>query len=265
MWRKLREPAVAGLFYPGEAEPLLTLLSQLMSGPVSTPQVPKAIIVPHAGYVFSGSTAAAAYARITPARERIERVVLLGPAHRVRFQGIAAHSGDAFLTPLGEIALDRSVLRRLSDLSPYIGVLDEAHNGEHSLEVQLPFLQYLLNDFHLVPLVVGDSPAEAIAAVLERLWGGAETLIVVSTDLSHYHDYATARRLDDHTVDNILHRRHEAIGYQDACGRNPLIGLLELARRRDLRIELLGLCSSGDTAGDRRRVVGYGAFALYED
>lgn len=264
MSRKLREPAVAGLFYPSEAKPLLALLDQLMSVSGSGSCAPKAIIVPHAGYIFSGSTAAAAYARIAPARERIERVVLLGPAHRVRFQGIAAHSADAFLTLLGEVPLDGAALERLADLS-YVGLLDEAHAREHSLEVQLPFLQYLLDDFRLVPLVVGDSTAEAIAAVLEHLWGGSETLVVISTDLSHYHDYATARRLDGHTADSILHRRHEAIGYEDACGCNPLIGLLELARRRDLRIELLRLCSSGDTAGNRQRVVGYGAFAVYEN
>lgn len=265
MPRKLREPAVAELFYPGAAKPLLAFLDQLMSASDSESRAPKAIIVPHAGYVFSGSTAATAYARVAPARERIERVVLLGPAHRMRFQGVAAHSGDAFLTPLGEISLDRTALERLSDLS-YVGLLDEAHVQEHSLEVQLPFLQYVLDDFYLIPLAVGDSTAEAIAAVLERLWGGDETLVVVSTDLSHYHDYATARRLDNHTADNILRKRHEAIDHQDACGRTPLIGLLELARRRDLPIELLKLCSSGDTAtGDRRRVVGYGAFAVYEN
>lgn len=265
MSRNLRKPAVAELFYPGEAEPLRSLLDQLMSVPGSSCQVPKALIVPHAGYVFSGSTAAAAYARVAPARGRIKRVVLLGPAHRARFQGIAGHSGDAFVTPLGEIALDGAALEQLRDLS-YVGILDEAHAQEHSLEVQLPFLQHRLDDFQLVPLAVGDAPAEAVAAVLERLWGGAETLVVISTDLSHYHDYETARRLDGHTADNILHWRHEAIGYQDACGRNPLIGLLELARRRDLRIELLRLCSSGDSAvGDHSRVVGYGAFAVYED
>ncbi|MDN5849911.1 MAG: AmmeMemoRadiSam system protein B [Nitrococcus sp.] len=265
MSRKLREPAVAELFYPGEAEPLGSLLDQLMRGPDFGLQVPKAIIVPHAGYVYSGSTAAAAYARLAPARERIKRVVLLGPAHRVRFQGIAGHSGDAFVTPLGEVPLDGAALEKLLDLT-YIGLLDEAHTQEHSLEVQLPFLQHLLADFQLVPLAVGDATAAAVAVVLERLWGGAETLVVISTDLSHYHDYETARRLDGHTADNILHRRHEAIGYQDACGRNPLIGLLALARRRDLRIELLRLCSSGDSAaGDHSRVVGYGAFAVYED
>ncbi|MCO6441694.1 MAG: AmmeMemoRadiSam system protein B [Nitrococcus mobilis] len=264
MARKVREPAVAELFYPGAAEPLRRLLGELMSRRVAEPHTPKALIVPHAGYVFSGSTAAAAYARIAPAHARIERVVLLGPAHRVRFAGIAAHTGDAFSTPLGEVALDSSALGRLADLA-YVGFSDEAHAEEHSLEVQVPFLQYLLDDFRLVPLAVGDATAEAVAAVLERLWGGAETLIVVSTDLSHYHDYETARRMDSRTAENILGKRPEAIGYQDACGRNPLVGLLELARRRGLRIEQLRLCSSGDTAGNRQRVVGYGAFAVYED
>ncbi len=264
MARKVREPAVAELFYPGEAEPLRRLLGELIGRPVVEPYIPKALIVPHAGYVFSGSTAAAAYARIAAARARIERVVLLGPAHRVRFAGLAAHAGDAFSTPLGEVTVDGAALERLADLA-YVSFSDEAHAEEHSLEVQVPFLQYLLDDFRLVPLAVGDAAAEAVAAVLERLWGGAETLIVVSTDLSHYHDYETARRLDSWTAENILCKRPEAIGYQDACGRNPLVGLLELARRRGLRIEQLGLCNSGDTAGNRQRVVGYGAFAVYED
>lgn len=264
MSRKLRKPAVAGLFYPAETEPLLDSLDRLLGSPSSLARPPKAVIVPHAGYVFSGTTAAAAYVRIAAGRGRIERVVLLGPAHRVRFQGIAAHSGDAFATPLGEVALDVAALAQLAGF-PYVGLADEAHDQEHSLEVQLPFLQYLLREFRLVPLAVGDATAEQVANVLERLWGGEETLIVISTDLSHYHDYETARRLDQHTADNVLQLRHEAIGELDACGRVPLIGLLELARRRKLGIELLRLCNSGDTAGDRRRVVGYGAFAVYEN
>lgn len=264
MSKIVREPAVAELFYPGEADALRRLLAQLMSHPAPPTCTPKALIVPHAGYVFSGATAALGYAQVAPARAHIKRVVVLGPAHRVRFQGIAAHPGDAFLTPLGEVALDDTALERLADLS-YVGLSDEAHAEEHSLEVQLPFLQYLLEDFRLVPLAVGDLPAEATAAVLERLWGGEETLLIVSTDLSHYHDYESARRMDTQTAENIRLKRPEAIGYQDACGRSPLIGLLELARRRDLRIEQLGLCSSGDTAGNRQRVVGYGAFAVYGD
>jgi hypothetical protein len=181
----------------------------------------------------------------------------------VPFRGLAAHSADAFITPLGEVPLDREALDSLEDL-PQVQTLDVAHDQEHSLEVQLPFLQYTLGEFRLVPLVVGEAGADDVAEVLERLWGGDETLIVISSDLSHYHDYDTARRLDRSTAENITALRYEDIDYEDACGRGPINGLLALARRRGLKVELLGLRNSGDTAGPRDRVVGYGAFAVDE-
>ena len=222
---------------------------------------PKALIAPHAGYVYSGPTAGVAYARIAPARERIERVVLLGPAHRVPVAGLAAPDASAFATPLGEVPLDGAALERLLEL-PQVDVLDAAHAFEHSLEVHLPFLQTVLGSFSLVPLVVGDARPEEVAQVLESLWNGPETLIVVSSDLSHYQDYATAQRMDAATARAIETLQPEDIRYEDACGRVPIQGLLLAARRRGLRARTLDVRNSGDTAGPRDAVVGYGAWAF---
>lgn len=259
----IRQPAVAGLFYPAERAELLDQLNTLMRDSRAAGGVPKAIIAPHAGYVYSGPVAASAYARLRPARERIRRVVLLGPSHRVPLLGLASSSAEAFETPLGRIPIDRDCLTTLADL-PQVKLLDQAHALEHSLEVHLPFLQTLLADFTLVPLVVGDATAVEVAEVLERLWGGLETLIVISSDLSHYHDYATAQQLDHATCRAIETLRHQAIGYEQACGRVPVSGLLETARRHDLSVETLDLRNSGDTAGPRDQVVGYGAWAFTE-
>lgn len=257
-----RTPAVAGLFYPAQRERLAETVDRLLAEKVSPPgPAPKALIVPHAGYVYSGATAASAYARLRPVRERIRRVVLLGPSHYVPFRGLAAPSVDAFATPLGEIPLDREALAELSDL-PQVSVRDDAHRQEHSLEVQLPFLQVLFKDFRLFPLVVGEADQQSVAEVLERLWGGPETVVLISSDLSHFHDYATARALDQVTTTHIEALQPEHIGFGAACGRNPINGLLDYARRHGHHIETLALCSSGDTAGDKSRVVGYGAYAL---
>ena len=223
--------------------------------------VPKAVIVPHAGYVYSGPVAAAAYALLAPARGVITRVVLLGPAHRVGFSGLALSSADHFATPLGRVPVDRAAVEQLSGL-PQVQVLDAAHAHEHSLEVQLPFLQEVLCDFTVVPLVVGDAEPEEVGAVLDRLWGGPETLIVVSSDLSHYHDYETARRLDRATSQAVEALASEAIGHDQACGRNPIIGLLHVARKKGLTARTVDLRNSGDTAGARDRVVGYGAYVF---
>jgi len=257
----VRRPAVAGLFYPAEPAHLHATVDQLLAPKVSELAPPKALIVPHAGYIYSGPTAATAYGRLYAARERISRVVLLGPAHFVPLRGLAAPTVDAFATPLGEVRLDRAALDALKDL-PQVRLNDGAHGQEHSLEVQLPFLQRLLPAFTLVPLVVGDASPAEVAEVLERLWGGEETLILISSDLSHYHDYATARELDARTSANIERLRFEALEWEDACGRVPIQGLLYYARRHGLKVETLELCNSGDTAGDKRRVVGYGAYAV---
>jgi AmmeMemoRadiSam system protein B len=259
----VREPAVAGLFYPDDRESLSFTVDQLMAEKVSRGPVPKALIVPHAGYPFSGDVAASAYARIRAHAGRISRVVVLGPAHRVPFRGIAAPSVELFATPLGRVALDRIAIDELLEL-PQVIEMDMAHEAEHSLEVQLPFLQRLLGTFELVPLVVGESSPRQVGEVLERLWGGGETLILISSDLSHYLDYDTASERDAATAGHIERLEHDAIGHEDACGRNPINGLLWLARERGMRVEQLSYRNSGDTAGDKRRVVGYGAFAVYD-
>lgn len=257
-----RKPAVAGLFYPAEAEELReTVRRFLADAHPSEGSAPKAIIVPHAGYVYSGPIAASAYARVAVARETIRNVVLLGPSHRVRFSGLAASGAGAFETPLGEVPVDRRAIASVKAL-PQVCVLDAAHNKEHSLEVQIPFLQMVLDAFALVPIAVGDAEAPAVAEVIEKLWGGEETLIVISSDLSHYHDYDTACGRDEGTAGAIEELRYEDIQYDDACGRDPVNGLLYLARRKGMKATRLDLRNSGDTAGDPDRVVGYGAFAF---
>ena len=264
----IRQPAVADQFYPGDPAELGRMLDALLAEPHPSASsrpgttLPKALIVPHAGYIYSGPIAATAYARLEPARDRMRRVVLLGPSHRLPFRGLAATSADVFTTPLGPVRIDRAAVERALTL-PQVHLLDAAHAQEHSLEVQLPFLQRVLDDFSLVPLVVGDAAPESVAEVLDLLWGGPETLILVSSDLTHYLDYRTARRIDAATSEAIEALRPESIGYDQACGRAPLNGLLTLARRRGLQAETLDLRNSGDTAGSRDQVVGYGAYAIH--
>jgi MEMO1 family protein len=258
-----RPPAVAGTFYPADPEELRSVVQALLkpalvsaSGPA-----PKAIIAPHAGYVYSGPIAATAYARLWQMRDTIRRVVLVGPSHRVPFGGLAASSADLFSTPLGDIPVDREALTGILDLRQ-VQVVDAAHAWEHSLEVQLPFLQEILPRFSLVPLVAGDASPNEVAEVMERLWDGPETVIVVSSDLSHYHDYETARRMDRHTSGAIELLQPEAIDYEQACGRIPITGLLVAARVHGLSAATLDMRNSGDTAGPRDQVVGYGAYAF---
>lgn len=258
---KVRVPAVAGLFYPDDARELRVAIAQYLAAASSVSVVPKAIIVPHAGYVYSGPVAASVYARLIPAREVVTRVVLLGPAHRVGFRGVALCSAEYFETPLGRIHVDRDAVASIRAL-PQVRVLDAAHAQEHSLEVQLPFLQEVLGRFALVPLVVGEASAYDVAEVLEYLWGGPETLIVVSSDLSHYHDYGSAQHLDRATSRAIEALNPDVIGYDDACGRNPVRGLLCVARRKEMIARTVDLRNSGDTTGLRERVVGYGAYVF---
>ena len=258
----VRAAAVAGMFYPAEPERLKAMVDDFLAkAPHSNSAPPKAIIAPHAGYIYSGPIAAYAYRALAPLRETITRVVLLGPSHRVALPGLAVSSAEAFETPLGTIPLERQTLDALLDL-PQVCLLNEAHTMEHSLEVQLPFLQTVLGDFTLLPLAVGDAEPDEVAQVLERLWGGPETVIVISSDLSHYHDYQTAQRMDRRTSNAIVHLDGDKIGYDDACGRAPIRGLLQVARNKALHAELLQLANSGDTAGDRDQVVGYGAYAF---
>ena len=254
MSEKVRDPAVAGMFYPADPAELRRMVEGFLAVvPARDGAPPKAIIAPHAGYIYSGSIAASAYACVRPAG--IRRVVLLGPAHRVLLNGVAASSASAWRTPLGDVPVD---------VPPGLPVIDAAHAEEHSLEVQLPFLQVVLGDFALIPLVVGQAAGEEIADILALLWGGEETLIVISSDLSHYEIYVTANRMDSAASQSIVDLDPAGLGSDNACGRVPIRGLLHLARKKGMRAELLDLRNSGDTAGSRDQVVGYGAYAFYE-
>jgi AmmeMemoRadiSam system protein B len=259
----VRPPAVAGLFYPGEARALSHAVTELLgSAPSTAGKAPKALIAPHAGYVYSGPIAASAYALLRPLRDVVTRVVLLGPTHRVAVRGLAVPSVGHFATPLGAVEIDAAAVEQLKSM-PQVVVADDAHALEHSLEVHLPFLQTVLADFKLVPLAVGDASAEEVAAVIDALWGGPETLIVVSSDLSHYLSYRDAQAADRSTADAVLELKTD-IDHDHACGATPVCGLALSARRRHLKPELLDLRNSGDTAGDKNRVVGYASFAFYE-
>ena len=268
MDHSLRPAAVAGLFYPGSAaalkEAVEACLAQARPGASdrALPGAPKAVIVPHAGYVYSGPVAAHAYRRIAAGRATVRRIVVLGPVHRVPIHGLALPAARAFATPLGTVRVDAEGAARALAL-PQVRVSEAAHALEHSLEVQLPFLQTVLEDFTIVPLAVGDATADEVAAVIDRLWGGAETLIVVSSDLSHYHAYAEARTLDGATARAIL-ALDASLDHEQACGATPINGFARCARRRGLVPEVLDLRNSGDTAGDRARVVGYASFAFTE-
>jgi len=260
--KRLRRPAVSGLFYPAAAGELAqSVRAFLDAAPPAQGAPPRAVIAPHAGYVYSGPIAGSAFARLAPLRGQIRRVVLIGPSHQVAFHGLAVPSADAFATPLGEVPVDRAAVQRLLALRQVVE-RDDAHAHEHSLEVQLPFLQEVLGEFALVPLAAGDASAEEVAEVLELLFDEPGTLVVVSTDLSHYHDYATARRMDAATSRAIEALRPEALDWESACGRVGVRGLLVLARRRGLSLRTLDLRNSGDTAGPRDQVVGYGAYEL---
>ena len=258
-----RVPAVAGMFYPGSAAELTDAVRQFMANALAAPAgVPKALIVPHAGYVYSGPVAASGYACLAAARNLIKRVVLLGPTHRVAIRGLALPAASAFDTPLGRVPLDGELEQMVLRL-PQVQQNAMAHAQEHSLEVQLPFLQMVLDEFTLLPLAVGMASTEEVAEVLDCVWGGKETLIVISSDLSHYHPYSQAQQLDQETGRQIVALQPLA-DHQQACGATPVNGLLLCARRRGLQAQLLDLRNSGDTAGDRSRVVGYGAFAFQE-
>lgn len=258
----IRPAAVAGMFYPGSAAELAHDVSAMLTtAKAHAPQlVPKVLIAPHAGYIYSGAIAASAYALLEPIANRIRRVVLLGPTHRVAIRGLALPGTDAFATPLGFVPIDHDAVDQVAAL-PQVTISPQAHALEHSLEVHLPFLQSVLPDFKLLPLAVGMASAEEVAEVLETLWGGDETLIVVSSDLSHYLPYDTARRVDGDTAQAILHL-HQGISHEQACGGTPVNGLLLAVRKHQLQPHLLDLRNSGDTAGSKDKVVGYAAFAF---
>ena len=258
----IRKAAVAGSFYEADASRLRQHIAALLGSALdSAAGAPQALIVPHAGYIYSGRTAAQAYRLVQPWADKIERVVLFGPAHRVPLRGMAVPSVEAFATPLGNVPLDRDSIQRVSSL-PGVSVSDEAHRQEHSLEVQLPFLQTVLGAFKLVPVVVGHCQPEIVATVMDAMWGGAETLLVVSTDLSHFHDYDEARQLDTLTCER-LRAKDNTLSGQDACGAYALNGLMSTRHCQATQVDLVDMCNSGDTAGSRDRVVGYGAFTVH--
>jgi MEMO1 family protein len=273
---RVRPPAVAGSFYPQDPRALRSMVVDCLAQARDSQGVrhtaaqpgrrpssrPKAVIAPHAGYIYSGPIAGSAYAAVSDALEGIERVVLLGPSHFVPFAGLALPRAEAFQTPLGLVPVDGEARRELLGVS-HVVTGDAPHAREHSLEVQLPFLQVLLGEVPVLPIAAGEATAPQVAAVLERVWGGEETLIIVSSDLSHYLDYATARAVDTATAESILASSAE-LDAEQACGYVAVNGLLYAARRLHLGVRLLDLRNSGDTQPDRTRVVGYGAFALYE-
>jgi MEMO1 family protein len=261
---RIRPPGVAGRFYPADPEELRSMVEGFLRNarPGGGP-APKAVIAPHAGYIYSGAIAAAAYAQLAPGRETIRRVVLIGPSHSVSFEGLAASGAEAFATPLGNVSVDTAAVRRIAALAQ-VELLDEAHACEHALEVHLPFLQVVLADFRIVPLLVCDAGDEEVAEVMEALWGGEETCFIVSSDLSHYYDYTRARELDQATAEAIEQLRPQDIGVEQACGRVPIRGLLRAARHHELRVRTVDLRNSGDTAGPRAEVVGYGAWVFEE-
>jgi len=255
-----RQPVVAGSFYPASPLELRAQVERLLGAAKPATVSPKALIAPHAGYIYSGPIAATAYATLAPRAAEIRRVVLLGPSHFVPFRGLALPQADAFDTPLGQVELDREAFALLAGHG--VKVIGAAHEREHSLEVQLPFLQVALGEFKLVPLAVGYAQPSETAAVLEALWGGDETLIVISSDLSHYRSYQAAAVIDAETAQAIERLEGDVIDGEHACGCHPIRGLLQLAKRRGMRVVPLDRRNSGDTAGDKSRVVGYGAWAF---
>jgi len=255
----IRTPAVAGQFYSGNAGELSATVAALLEGAQDrdTP-APKALIVPHAGYIYSGPVAASAYVRLRPYRDQYQRVILMGPCHRTPVHGLALSGADVYRTPMGDVPLDNTVIASLD--FPDVRISDESHRTEHSLEVHLPFLQALLGDFSIVPIVVGDATPELVSQVLDALWGGPETLIVISSDLSHYLKYDDARAIDTVTCQAIENLDASQINHEMACGATPLGGLLVAAKRRGMKVTTLDLRNSADTTGDRSFVVGYGAW-----
>ena len=260
---KVKRPNVAGTFYPGEREALRREVDACLDGATGAGPAPKALIAPHAGYRYSGPVAASAYARLKPRARQVRRVVLLGPTHCHPISGVAVCRAESFETPLGHVPVDTASVERALEFA-FVQRVDQAFEREHSLEVHLPFLMRVVPRFTLVPLLVGKASPTEIDTLLEAFWGGPETAVVVSSDLSHFLDYESARRLDAKTSQAIVALRHDDVGYEQACGRHAVNGLLHLAKRRGLEARALDVRNSGDTAGSRDRVVGYGAYAFFE-
>lgn len=260
---RVRPPAIADMFYPGDPERLSSMIDSMMRGKMIPSTTPVAIIAPHAGLVYSGPVAASAYSFLLSG-PLISRVVLVGPSHRTLFDGLALSSMDGFETPLGQVPIDREAVKELLK-QPHCHINDQAHEHEHCLEVQLPFLQKLINDFSIIPVLTGKISSEQLAEAMEPFLDAPDTLIVISSDLSHYQTYDEAVRHDSTTARNIERLLEDNIKHDDACGRTSIKGMIKLARRKDLHVASLDLRNSGDTAGSRDQVVGYGAFHFYKN
>lgn len=262
--QSVRRAAVAGMFYPGNAIELGDQVEGFLRNAKPARHTAKAIIAPHAGYMYSGAVAGSAYAPLRRSVIRIDRVVLLGPCHREYVAGVAASSAAAFNTPLGDVPLDQLAIQSLVDDLGFVEYIDSAHELEHSLEVQLPFLQSILSEFELLPFAVGGASPEQVEQLLEKAWRNDSTLVVISSDLSHYHSYDEAQRIDAYTTRKIEQLDTADLTGDHACGQRPICGLLRYANKHDLRCEVIDVRNSGDTAGTRDRVVGYGAYVFYD-
>jgi AmmeMemoRadiSam system protein B len=263
--KNTRPTAVAGLFYPMLPSVLAEMVNNDLAQASSPNEkhIPKALIVPHAGYIYSGPVAASAYQYLSPIRDIIKRVIIIGPSHRLAFKGVALSSADYFETPLGTIPIDKAAQEKIVDIAG-VQIIDLAHASEHSLEVQLPFLQQVLDDFSIVPIVAGDATPELIENVITALWGGPETVFIISSDLSHYHDYQIAQQIDGATSQDIIDLNFRAVHSNNACGCVGIRGLLKFAHQHPLKPSVIDLRNSGDTAGSKDSVVGYGAY-LFEE
>lgn len=260
----LIKSCVDGKFYPENPEVLRQMILEMLSEAQDKKDLPlpKAIIAPHAGYIYSGPIAASAYANLSHAKKKIKRVVVLAPAHHYPIDGIATTSADTYTTPLGKIKIDQETISKLK--VPYLYTIDEVFNHEHALEVHLPFLQIILGDFDLVPFLVGHADTDNVADLIENLWGGPETFFVISSDLSHHHPYSAAESLDQNTAKEIVNLNPEGFTYENACGARGIKGLLKVAAKKEMKTKLVDLRNSGDTAGSKDSVVGYGAFHFIE-
>jgi AmmeMemoRadiSam system protein B len=258
---RIKQSAVAGMFYPDNPDELALMVSQLLADNPQQGRLPVAIQVPHAGLVYSGGIAAKAYNLIRPYLDSITRIVLLGPAHRVPLQGMAVMDAGLWQTPLGQIQIDNILSDELVR-EGWVSVNDQAHAQEHCLEVQLPFLQLLDGRYRILPVLVGQTPSAAVSALVAQVLEMPGTLLVISSDLSHFHPYSEACQLDRATQQQIA-QLDSQITPQQACGCYALNGFLRYAQSAGLKAELLGYCNSGDTAGDKSRVVGYSSYAFY--
>ncbi|MEY3220641.1 MAG: hypothetical protein RIT27_1998 [Pseudomonadota bacterium] len=259
----IRKPILAGFFYPDEPLFLIHTIEELLKEIPPTDISPKALIVPHASYEYAGKIMATAYASLLKKHFQIKNVVLLGISHHTSFRGIAVTSKTAYLTPLGQIPVEESTVMKLLQY-PQIIMFDEAHIKEHCLELQLPFLQVILQSFSLIPLVVGDISSNNISEVLKILWGNQETLVIVTSNLSYYHHYNTAQQLDQMNATLIETLRWQDLKHDQTCSSPLMGGLLQVAQQKALTAKTFAICNSGDTIGTKDRVVGYGAFGFYE-